>query len=159
MNEDWYNKPKQELKFNPKWLNLVWASIVAGIGAGIIIAIGIIISSYIFSKPKFFELTTSQEIQTILFVIMFGGTFGFIFGAPIAFIFGPTAIYLTRNINPKFQYLIRIIIGAISGNIAFYLLNLIAKTTKLFDFNSNDIIIPSLSGAIGAIIFLYIRKK
>lgn len=159
MNEDWYEKPKQELKPFPKWLNLVWAAIVSGIGTGLLIAIGIIIQSYIFPKPDVFNLSTTQEIQVILFVIMLGATSGFIFGAPIALIFGPLTIYLTRNINPKFQYFLRIFIGAICGIIAFYFLNLFSKATQLFSFNSTDIYIPTLSGVIGAIIFLFINKS
>lgn len=159
MTDDWYEKPKQETKPLPKWINLIWASIVCGIGAGVFIALSIIIHSYIFPKPSIFNLTTTQEIQTILFVIMFGATMGFIIGAPAALVFGPFIIWLTRNFNKKIQYLSRIIFGAIGGYIAFLIFNLFSMKSQIFEFSFNGFAIPCIAGAVGAIIFLYLKKE
>lgn len=155
---DWYEAPKTKTKPLPFWLRHLLFSIVTGISSGVLMAILLILKSYLLPDGKF-DYELSKELWVIMMALLVGASMGLLFGAPIAFVFAPTAIKLTEGINEKFRFWIRLLLGGIGGYLGFFLIRLLSKSTRLFDFDFNSIIIPMGSGIIGAAIYLGLSKS
>ncbi len=152
MTENWY-EPPIEKKPTPKWIKMVLISIATGVLTGLIIAIMYILADYIFPKPRVFEFSLQHEISAALLVIMFGATLGLIVGAPAALLFGPVTLKATKKLPDNIKFIVRTLLGAIGGYLAFLILGIIQATPHLFIINIDKFFMPCASGIIGALLF------
>lgn len=154
---DWYEKPKPTAKPLPSWLRHLLISITTGVLSGLTMAIILVLKSYILPDSKI-DYELSKEVWVATLALMVGASMGLVIGTPIALIFAPIAIKLTENVQIKWRFAARLILGSLGGYLGFAITRALSKSTHLFDFDFNSVFIPSVSGMIGAAIYLWIYK-
>ncbi len=154
---DWYDKPKPIAKPLPSWLRHLLVSLATGVLSGLIMAIILILKSYVLPDSKI-DYELSKEVWVATLALMIGASMGLVIGTPIALIFAPIAIRLTEKIQTKWRFAARVILGGFGGYLGFAITRALAKSTHLFDFDFNSVFIPCASGMIGAAIYLWLYK-
>lgn len=158
MTENWY-EPPVEKKTKPNWVKIIFVSIATGVLTGLIIAIMYILADYIFPRPRVFEFNLQNEISAALLVIMFGATLGLIIGAPAALLFGPITLKATHKLPENIKLIVRTLLGAIGGYLAFLILGITQNTPNLFILNIDKFFMPCAAGIIGALLFQKLYPK